>query len=107
MACHSMIEIQRRPEPDLSLLPDHIDPLLRRLYLSRGVSNVAQLEKAAKALHSFKQLHGIDRAVELLFAAIAEQKRIIVVGDLMPMAQPVRHFPCSRCVCSVVVMSIT
>ncbi len=81
MARHSMIEIQRRPEPDLSLLPDHIDPLLRRLYLSRGVSNVAQLEKAAKALHSFKQLHGIDRAVELLFAAIAEQKRIIVVGD--------------------------
>lgn len=42
---------------------------------------MAQLEKAAKALHSFKQLHGIDRAVELLFAAIAEQKRIIVVGD--------------------------
>ncbi|MCG6218026.1 single-stranded-DNA-specific exonuclease RecJ [Vibrio furnissii] len=76
-----MIEIQRRPEPDLAQLPDTIPPLLRRIYLSRGVSSVEQLEKAAKALHSYQQLHGIDAAVELLFEAIKQQKRIIVVGD--------------------------
>lgn len=76
-----MIEIQRRPEPDLAQLPDTIPPLLRRIYLNRGVSSVEQLEKAAKALHSYQQLHGIDAAVELLFKAIKQQKRIIVVGD--------------------------
>ncbi|MGV1719544.1 single-stranded-DNA-specific exonuclease RecJ [Vibrio furnissii] len=76
-----MIEIQRRPEPDLAQLPDTIPPLLRRIYLNRGVSSVEQLEKAAKALHSYTQLHGIDAAVELLFEAIKQQKRIIVVGD--------------------------
>ncbi|ADT86074.1 single-stranded-DNA-specific exonuclease RecJ [Vibrio furnissii] len=76
-----MIEIQRRPEPDLAQLPDTIPPLLRRIYLNRGVSSVEQLEKAAKALHSYQQLHGIDAAVELLFEAIKQQKRIIVVGD--------------------------
>lgn len=76
-----MIEIQRRPEPDLAQLPDTIPPLLRRIYLNRGVSSVEQLEKAAKALHSYQQLHGIDAAVELLFGAIKQQKRIIVVGD--------------------------
>ncbi|TRN23037.1 single-stranded-DNA-specific exonuclease RecJ [Vibrio furnissii] len=76
-----MIEIQRRPEPDLAQLPDTIPPLLRRIYLNRGVSSVEQLEKAAKALHSYQQLHGIDAAVERLFEAIKQQKRIIVVGD--------------------------
>ncbi len=76
-----MIEIQRRPDVDISILPDSIPALLRRLYISRGVSDVAQLEKAAKGLHSFQQLAGIDAAVELLFEAIEQQKRIIVVGD--------------------------
>lgn len=77
----SMIEIQRRPEVDLSLLPDSIPPLLKRIYLSRGIQDVSQLEKAAKGLHSYQQLAGIDQAVELLFEAIDSQKRIIVVGD--------------------------
>ncbi|EKO3496260.1 single-stranded-DNA-specific exonuclease RecJ [Vibrio fluvialis] len=76
-----MIEIQRRPEPVLAQLPDTIPALLRRIYLNRGVESVEQLEKAAKALHSYTQLHGIDAAVELLFEAIKQQKRIIVVGD--------------------------
>jgi single-stranded-DNA-specific exonuclease len=78
---HFMIEIQRRPDVDISILPDSIPVLLRRLYISRGVSDVAQLEKAAKGLHSYQQLAGIDPAVELLFEAIEQQKRIIVVGD--------------------------
>ncbi|MGR5093385.1 single-stranded-DNA-specific exonuclease RecJ [Vibrio maritimus] len=76
-----MIEIQRRPEVDISALPDSIPALLRRLYISRGVSDASQLEKAAKGLHSYQQLAGIDAAVALLFDAIEQQKRIIVVGD--------------------------
>ncbi|GAL19600.1 single-stranded-DNA-specific exonuclease RecJ [Vibrio maritimus] len=76
-----MIEIQRRPEVDISALPDSIPALLRRLYISRGISDASQLEKAAKGLHSYQQLAGIDAAVALLFEAIEHQKRIIVVGD--------------------------
>ncbi len=76
-----MIEIQRRPEVDISALPDSIPPLLRRLYLSRGVTDIAQLEKTARGLISYQQLAGIDAAVALLFEAIKQQKRIIVVGD--------------------------
>jgi len=77
----SMIEIQRRPEVNLDLLPQSIEPLLRRIYISRGIESEQQLEKSARALHSYQQFAGIDAAVELLFAAIQEQKRIIVVGD--------------------------
>ncbi|HHC7308562.1 TPA: single-stranded-DNA-specific exonuclease RecJ [Vibrio campbellii] len=76
-----MIEIQRRPEPDLSLLPDSISAILKRIYINRGITDVAQLETSARGLHSYQQLGGIDQAVELLFQAINEQKRIIVVGD--------------------------
>ncbi|WP_409586926.1 single-stranded-DNA-specific exonuclease RecJ [Vibrio rotiferianus] len=76
-----MIEIQRRPEPDLSLLPDSIPSILKRIYLNRGITDIAQLETSARGLHSYQQLGGIDKAVELLFQAINEQKRIIVVGD--------------------------
>ncbi|UTZ26213.1 single-stranded-DNA-specific exonuclease RecJ [Vibrio campbellii] len=76
-----MIEIQRRPEPDLSLLPDSIPAILKRIYINRGITDVAQLETSARGLHSYQQLGGIDQAVELLFQAINEQTRIIVVGD--------------------------
>ncbi|ELV8623902.1 single-stranded-DNA-specific exonuclease RecJ [Vibrio cidicii] len=76
-----MIEIQRRPEPDLSLLPESLPELLKRIYINRGVTDIAQLDNAAKGLHSYQKLHGIDLAVTLLFQAIQEQKRIIVVGD--------------------------
>ncbi|HHC6581595.1 TPA: single-stranded-DNA-specific exonuclease RecJ [Vibrio parahaemolyticus] len=76
-----MIEIQRRPEPDLSLLPDSIPPILKRIYINRGITDIAQLETSARGLHSYQKLGGIEQAVELLFLAIQEQKRIIVVGD--------------------------
>ncbi|AXX60812.1 single-stranded-DNA-specific exonuclease RecJ [Vibrio vulnificus] len=76
-----MIEIQRRPEPDLSLLPDSVPDILKRIYPNRGIQDVSQLETAVKGLHSYQKLHGIELAVALLFEAIREQKRIIVVGD--------------------------
>ncbi|BDR14525.1 single-stranded-DNA-specific exonuclease RecJ [Vibrio sp. STUT-A11] len=76
-----MIEIQRRPEPDLSLLPDSIPPILKRIYINRGITDMAQLETSARGLHSYQKLGGIEQAVALLFQAIQEQKRIIIVGD--------------------------
>ncbi len=76
-----MIKIKRRAEGDLSALPDTVPPLLKRIYISRGIQDVAQLQKAAKALHTFQTLEGIDKAVTLLFNAIESGKRIIVVGD--------------------------
>ncbi|MEI8634130.1 single-stranded-DNA-specific exonuclease RecJ [Vibrio sp. PP-XX7] len=75
-----MIEIKRRPEPDISLL-DTIPPLLRRLYLGRGILDASQLEKSVKSLQSYQLFSGIDHAVEILFQAVTHQRRIIVVGD--------------------------
>ncbi|MBW3697079.1 single-stranded-DNA-specific exonuclease RecJ [Vibrio sp. T187] len=76
-----MIEIQRRPEVDTSVLAGNQPDLLKRIYVSRGITSASQLETAAKGLHSYQKLGGIDAAVELLFNAIQQQKRIIIVGD--------------------------
>lgn len=76
-----MIEIQRRPDADVTLLPGSMPDLLKRIYINRGITHLDQLQTAAKGLHSFQKLGGINKAVELLFEAISTQKRIIVVGD--------------------------
>ncbi len=76
-----MIEITRRSDVNLSLLPDTITPLLKRIYISRGITDISQLQRGAKGLLPFQQLWGIDKAVALLLDAIHQNKRIIVVGD--------------------------
>lgn len=76
-----MTIITRRPDVDISRLPESIPALLRRVYLNRNITDICQLEKGAKGLHSYQSMHGIELAVELLFAAIKDNKRIIVVGD--------------------------
>ncbi|USD65743.1 single-stranded-DNA-specific exonuclease RecJ [Vibrio sp. SCSIO 43136] len=76
-----MIQVKRRPEVQSTSLPETLSPLLRQIYASRGIESMAQLERGAKSLHSYTLLGGLDKAVELLFDAIKQQKRIIVVGD--------------------------
>ncbi|UXI00854.1 single-stranded-DNA-specific exonuclease RecJ [Photobacterium sp. TY1-4] len=76
-----MIEIKRRPAADTSGFSDAIHPLLKRIYASRGATTDRDLERGARGLHGFNQLYGIDAAVALLVSALAEQRRIIVVGD--------------------------
>ncbi|GLT20160.1 ssDNA exonuclease RecJ [Vibrio zhanjiangensis] len=76
-----MIEIQRRPETDPAMLEADITPLLKRIYIARGITHPDQLTTTARALHSFQKLQGIESAVEILYQAILANKRIIVVGD--------------------------
>lgn len=76
-----MIEIQRRPAFQNESLPETIPEVLRRIYLSRGISDERQLDRGVKSLHSYQDLDGIGLAVDLLFNAVIEQQRIIVVGD--------------------------
>ncbi len=55
------------------------DPVLNRLYRSRGISSKAQLSYGLRNLAPVSSLSGIDAAVELLLAHA--DRRIIVVGD--------------------------
>ncbi|SFR74901.1 exonuclease RecJ [Marinobacter daqiaonensis] len=59
----------------------NLSPLLRRLYAARGVTSDDELTYTLKHLASPLQLRGIDRAVELLAGAIAQQQKVLVLGD--------------------------
>ncbi|MDW7602317.1 DHH family phosphoesterase, partial [Stenotrophomonas maltophilia] len=61
--------------------PDGTLPLLARLYASRGAGTPELAQPKLGNLHAPELLTGIDDAVGLLIEAIANDKRILVVGD--------------------------
>lgn len=73
--------MQRRTCEVDDRLPVDLPPLLRKLYLQRGVSETAGLERGAKHLLPFSSLQGIEAAVTLLHEALLDGRRIMIVGD--------------------------
>ncbi|WP_145583390.1 single-stranded-DNA-specific exonuclease RecJ [Yersinia thracica] len=74
-------QLRRREAADDSHLPAQLHPLLRRLYVSRGVKSAEELERGVKGLLAWQQLDGIDTGVTLLQQALADRRRIVIVGD--------------------------
>lgn len=74
-------QLRRREAADDSHLPAQLHPLLRRLYASRGVKTATELERGVKGLLPRQQLDGIDAGVTLLQQALADKRRIVIVGD--------------------------
>lgn len=62
-------------------LPADLHPVLRRVYLNRGITNGEQLDRSLNKLPSFNTLSGIERAVDLLFHGIQDNKKILIVAD--------------------------
>ena len=81
MAVIKSVELRRREIGVEDQLPADLPPLLKRLYLQRGVRSAAELERGAKHLLPFTSLSGLDAAVELLHQALLDGRRIMVVGD--------------------------
>lgn len=71
--------IKQRPLLTSNVLSPN--PLLNRLYQARGVESPEELELSLKHLHRPNLLAHIDDAAELLVNALAEQSRIVIVGD--------------------------
>lgn len=57
------------------------DPLIERLYLSRGVTQIDETEKSLQALLSPLGLIDIEKAAARLADAVTAQEKIIIVGD--------------------------
>jgi len=74
--------IEARPfDANLDNFDDKLDPLLKRIYLARGITDSAALERKLACLPAPKAMQGIPAAVELLVRALTDQKRILIVGD--------------------------
>ena len=87
------MKVIRRVATQSNQLPDHIHPVLKRIYATRGIHSIQELDYAFKHLHSpaaFASTQpqtgdlspgGLAHAVELLAAVLAENKRIVIVAD--------------------------
>ena len=64
---------------DLDALELH--PILKRIYSHRQITDKAQLEKSLSTLLPYTGLLHIDVAVDYLFEALSNQKKILIVGD--------------------------
>ncbi|MBP2848029.1 single-stranded-DNA-specific exonuclease RecJ [Dickeya oryzae] len=73
-------QLRRRPVTETEL-PDSLPALLRRLYAQRGVRQAQELELSLRGLLDYRLLSGISQAVDVLCRALAEARRIVIVGD--------------------------
>ena len=73
--------IVRRAVPTLGDWPEHIPPVLRRIYAARGVACFAQTQLRLADLLRPDTLGGLDAATALLADAIRAQRHIVIVGD--------------------------
>lgn len=62
-------------------LPDYVHPVLRRIYSARNITSTAELDTSINGMLPYRELLGIEQAVQLLSAAIKDGKRILVVAD--------------------------
>ena len=58
-----------------------LDPLLQRIYQSRGVNSQSGLDRQLSYLPSPSLLKGMPEAVERLITALKEDQQIVIVGD--------------------------
>ena len=66
---------------DIGDFDDQLDPLLKRIYQARGISDSAALERKLACLPAPAAMQGIPAAVDLLVKALNQQQRILIVGD--------------------------
>ncbi|MDH5218311.1 MAG: DHH family phosphoesterase, partial [Gammaproteobacteria bacterium] len=59
----------------------NIHPLLKRIYAHRKIQSIDELDKSLKKLLPYSLLKDIDKACTLLAQAIANNDRIVIIGD--------------------------
>lgn len=75
------LNILRRTGNPAALQVANLDPVLQRIYAARDITSEQQLQRGLGALQHFQHLKGVDKAVQLLAEAIANEQRIVIIGD--------------------------
>ena len=77
-------KIIRRDKVDTSYLPSTLPEVIKQIYASRGMKSANELELNVANLQGMADgysLKGIDTACQLIYKALQENTRIIIVGD--------------------------
>lgn len=76
------MKISQRQYPSQDLLNDSsLHPVLQRIYASRGIQALTELDYSLQSLLSPAQLKGLTQASQVLADAIQQQKKIMIIGD--------------------------
>ena len=76
------LTICQRNTPATNLpLFNQINPVLARIYASRGLHDLNDLGRNLKALLPDGEMRGVDGAVDRLVKAVRLQERVLIVGD--------------------------
>jgi single-stranded-DNA-specific exonuclease len=74
--------IQRRNLGDENhAFSENFHPLLKRVYLNRGVRDEGEIKTDLSELLNFDQLLNSDKAAELLGDGIKNKKKFLIIGD--------------------------
>ena len=76
-----MLIHRRTVNEALACFSSELHPVLKRIYLGRGVTSEVDVEHELNQLLSYQGLLGIDHAAMLIAEAILQQKRIMIIGD--------------------------
>jgi single-stranded-DNA-specific exonuclease len=71
--------IRNRVKEDIESKLGDLDPVIARIYASRGISDVSQLDYGLSRLLPVRSLQGIDQAVEVLLRH--QSGNIVIIGD--------------------------
>ena len=74
-------KIVQREVSDGVNLPDSMHPILKRVYASRNIKCIEDLNYSLSSLIPFQKLSGINDAVILLKQVLEQKKRILIVAD--------------------------
>jgi len=73
--------IKRRPLSTNIELPETLHPIIKRLLAARDINDISELDYGLQNLLPYSSLLGIDTAIDLLYEALTQQARILIVAD--------------------------
>ena len=73
--------IRQRDVPMSDSLGEDLHPVLRRIYLARGIDDARLLDRRINVLHKPGSMQGIERAAQRLASAVQSEESILIVGD--------------------------
>ena len=76
-----MKKISRRTLDQFERFSDSIHPALQRIYSARGIASSEELDLRLNCLIPAQKLKGLAAALELLYQALVDGRRILIVGD--------------------------
>ncbi|OCG03966.1 single-stranded-DNA-specific exonuclease RecJ [Gilliamella sp. wkB112] len=73
--------LRRKLPESFPELSKDIPLLLQRIYALRGIKSMQELDYSTRNLCNYDTLHGTEDAVEILYLAMKNKQRIMIVGD--------------------------